>query len=87
LKARTRVLPGTGRRASAFMPSPQGAIDTTMLCGIAPDLPPEHTLAPDEVAAAIARLWDDDPAPACGQTMFVCRSWSNPRPSRPLGAH
>jgi len=74
LKARTRVLPGTGRRASAFMPSPQGAIDTTMLCGIAPDLPPEHTLAPDEVAAVITKLCDEDLAPVSGQTIFVRKS-------------
>jgi 3-oxoacyl-[acyl-carrier protein] reductase len=60
-----------GIRVYAVAP---GAVETTMLRSIAPDLPPEHTLAPDEVAAVITKLCDEDLAPVSGQTIFVRKS-------------
>jgi NAD(P)-dependent dehydrogenase (short-subunit alcohol dehydrogenase family) len=57
-----------GIRVYAIAP---GAVETTMLRGMLPDLPAEHVLDPDAVAAAIEAMCGEGLAHSSGQTVFV----------------
>ena len=57
-----------GIRAYAIAP---GAVETSMLRSAFPDFPADHTLRPDDIAAAIEAVCDDRLAHSSGQTIFV----------------
>ena len=57
-----------GIRVYAVAP---GAVETQMLRGAFPDLPAEHVLDPDAVAAVIESVCDERMTHATGQTIFV----------------
>ena len=57
-----------GIRVFAVAP---GAVETELMRSAFPDFPADKALAPDDVAAVIASLWNADLSPCSGQTLFV----------------
>lgn len=57
-----------GIRVFAVAP---GAVETELMRSAFPDFPVDKALAPDDVAAVIASLWNAGLSPCSGQTLFV----------------
>lgn len=70
----TEALAGEGRSENirVFAVAP-GAVETRMLRSVAPDLPDEYCLDPDDVAAVVQSLTQPPFAYATGETIFVRR--------------